>query len=238
MKRVQVESFGKEIRCLENGQEIRKRRRIKSLYRRMEGGFLVVGGRLQKAQALPYKTRHPKIIDSQHDLAQLIIEDMHRICHHPPTKHLLNLIRQDYWIIHCRQAVRSVNYCHRQTVKPQEQQMGNLPECRLQPGMVFRNTGVDFFGPMVIKERRSDFKVYGCLLVCMATRACRFELVDDLPEDHFIMALKWFIARRGRQQRICSDNGTNFVGTSNELLKCLKQQNEEKVQTLLCSKGY
>ena len=27
---------------------------------RMEGGFLVVSGGLQKAQALPYKARHPR----------------------------------------------------------------------------------------------------------------------------------------------------------------------------------
>ena len=100
VKGAQVESFGEEIRCLENGQEVHKRRRIKSLDPRMEGGFLVVGGRLQKAQALPYKTRHPKIIDSHHELAQLIIEDMHCTYHNPPTEHLLNQIRQDYWIIH------------------------------------------------------------------------------------------------------------------------------------------
>ena len=100
VKGAQVESFGEEIRCLENGQEAHKRSRIKSLDPRMEGGFLVVGGRLQKAQALPYKTRHPKIIDSHHELAQLIIEDMHCTYHNPPTEHLLNQIRQDYWIIH------------------------------------------------------------------------------------------------------------------------------------------
>ena len=45
--------------------------------------------------------------------------------------------------------------------------MGNLPECRLQPGMVFRNTGVDFCGPVIIQERRGDVKVYDCLLVCL-----------------------------------------------------------------------
>ena len=102
VKGAQVESFGEEIRCLENGQEVHKRNRIKCLDPRMEGGFLVVGGRLQKAQALPYKTQHPKIIDSHHELAQLIIEDMHRTYHDPLTEHLLNQIRQDYWIIHCR----------------------------------------------------------------------------------------------------------------------------------------
>ena len=56
-KRAQ-ESLGEEIRCRENGQGAQKRSRIKSLDPRMQGGFislsiyLVVGGRLQKAQAL------------------------------------------------------------------------------------------------------------------------------------------------------------------------------------------
>ena len=84
--------------------------------------------------------------------------------------------------------------------------MGNLPECTLEPGMVFRNTRVDYFGPMIMKERCSAVKVYGCLFVCMAIRACHLELVDDVSTDHFIMALKTFIAESGRPQRIYSDN--------------------------------
>ena len=46
--------------------------------------------------------------------------------------------------------------------------MGNLPECKLEPGMVFRNSGDDFFGPMISKKRRSEVKMYGCSFVCMA----------------------------------------------------------------------
>jgi len=64
VKRAQVESFVDEILCLEIGQEIHKKSGIKSLDRRMEDGFSVVGGRLQRAQCLPYKTGHPKVIDS------------------------------------------------------------------------------------------------------------------------------------------------------------------------------
>ena len=37
--------------------------------------------------------------------------------------------------------------------------MGNVPECRLEPGIVFRNTGVDFFGPMIIKEQQQQQQI-------------------------------------------------------------------------------
>ena len=106
MNRGKFESFSQEIQCLEIGGEIHKKCRIKSLDPQREDGFLVVGERLQEAQyediPRPYKTLHPKIIDSRHELAQLIVEEIHRIYHHPPTEHLHNQIRQEYWIIHGR----------------------------------------------------------------------------------------------------------------------------------------
>ena len=83
---------------------------------------------------------------------------------------------------------------------------------------------------MLVKERRNEIKMYGCLFTCMSTRACHLELVDDLSTDHFIMALKRFIARRGRTQSIHIDNGTNFVGTNNELRKYIKLLDKEKIQ--------
>ena len=89
-----------------------------------------------------------------------------------------------------------------------------------------------FFWSNDSKGESSEVKVYGCWFVCMATRACHLELVDDLSTDHFIMALKRFTARRGRPQRIYSDNGINFLGADNELLKRLKKLNEHKVQNV------
>ena len=60
VKKALVEFFGEEIRCLENGQEVHKRSRIKSLDPRMEGGFLVVGGRLQKTPSPPLHDTTPE----------------------------------------------------------------------------------------------------------------------------------------------------------------------------------
>ena len=101
---------------------------------------------------------------------------------------------------------------------------------------LFRNAGVGFFGPLLVKERRGEVKAYRCLFTCMSTRACHLELVDDLSTDHFIMALKRFIARRGRSQRIHSDNETSFVGANNELRKCIEQLDEERIQNFCAPK--
>ena len=60
VKRALVEFFGEEIRCLENGQEVHKRSRIKSLDPRMEGGFLVVGGRFQNTPSPPSQDMTPE----------------------------------------------------------------------------------------------------------------------------------------------------------------------------------
>ena len=79
---------------------------------------------------------------------------------------------------------------------------------------------------MLVKERRKEIKVYGCLFVCMSTRAIHLELVDDFSTDHFIIALTRLISRRGRPQSIHSFNGTNFVGANKELRKCMKQLDE------------
>ena len=55
--------------------------------------------------------------------------------------------------------------------------------------------------------------------------------------DDFIMALKRFTARRGLPQSIHCDNGTNFVDASNELWKCIKLLDEERIQNFCVPKA-
>ncbi|XP_041985251.1 uncharacterized protein LOC121737656 isoform X3 [Aricia agestis] len=48
-------------------------------------------------------------------------------------------------------------------------------------------------------------------------KALHLELVSDLSKEAFLAALFRFISRRGKPQTIYSDNGTTFVGASNEI---------------------
>lgn len=62
--------------------------------------------------------------------------------------------------------------------------MAFLPDNRLEPALPFSYSAIDFFGPFIIKERRSDVKCYGVLFTCM-------------DRSSFINALSRFINQRG-----------------------------------------
>ena len=97
--------------------------------------------------------------------------------------------------------------------------MSDLPKERLsfneQP---FTHTGIDYFGPINVKLTRktrsnqATHKRYGALFTCLTTRAVHLELASDLSTDIFILALRRFIAGRGKPKEILSDNGANFIG--------------------------
>ena len=95
--------------------------------------------------------------------------------------------------------------------------MGDLPRQRLEAGQPFKNVGIDFFGPLLVKRFRKTEKRYGLLVTCMATRAVHLEVAHALDIDSCIMALRRFFARRSRPAVIFSDRGTNFIGSDREL---------------------
>ncbi|XP_028156853.1 uncharacterized protein LOC114350305 isoform X6 [Ostrinia furnacalis] len=51
----------------------------------------------------------------------------------------------------------------------------------------------------------------------VTVKAVHIELVTDLTKEAYLAALNRFVARRGKPRSILSDNGTNFVGASNDL---------------------
>ena len=115
--------------------------------------------------------------------------------------------------------------------------MAELPKDRLTPAPPFTFTGVDFFGPYLIKEGRKELKRYGCLFTCLVSRAIHIETANSLETDSFIQALRRFISRRGPVREIRSDNGTNFVGANTELREAIEEVDNDQVRNKLRQEG-
>ena len=94
--------------------------------------------------------------------------------------------------------------------------MSDLPVDRVSQSPPFVNVGCDFFGPFQIKLRRSIVKRYNCVFTCLYSRAIHIEVCTDLSSDSFILALRRFVLIRGPVSSIRCDQGTNFIGASNE----------------------
>lgn len=139
----------------------------------------------------------------------------------------LSSVRNTFWPVNGRNVVRYVIRkcvtCFKFNPRRQEPLMGNLPQVRLRASRPFSSTGVDFAGPILIKEgtlrSRKLVKAYVCVFVCLTTKALHIELAGDLSTKTFLNTLKRFVARRGLCKNIYSDNPTNFVGSNNELKK-------------------
>ena len=164
----------------------------------------------------------PPVLPSKHWVLELIIQHFHATEGHAGTRHVLSAIRKQFWIIKAASTIKRVisrcSVCRRVGARPCEQQMSPLPSYRITLGKIaFESTGVDYFGPILVKRGRSLVKRWGCLFTCMRIRAVHLELVYNLTADSFRMALMRFINRRGAPREIFSDNGSNFIGLSREL---------------------
>ena len=127
--------------------------------------------------------------------------------------------------------------CRRLRAKQCTQKMSDLPVDRVSQTDPFENVGCNFFGPFQIKIRRSFVKLYGCVFSCLYSRAIHFEVCTDLSSDSFILALRCFISIRGPVSCIRCDQGTNFVGASNELKLCLENMQQGPVKSFLLSQN-
>ena len=102
--------------------------------------------------------------------------------------------------------------------------MADLPEVKLVPEKPpFTHVGVDYFGPLQVKQGRSRVKRYGCLFNCLATLAVHIEIAHSLDSDSMINALRRFISVRGYPEQIRSDQGSNFTKEDKELKQAIQE---------------
>ncbi len=244
-KHVQKEKFAEIFESVINGTKNQLKDQL-GIYIDKQG-LLRCSGRLVNSE-LPEDTKFPKLLPSDCDFTRLTVEEIHSQVGHSKTKQTLATLRQEYWVpkgrITVQKIIEKCQICKTFEGGPFEApKMAALPKARVVPSRPFTYTGVDYLGPLFIKETEKDgtkftSKVWICLFTCLSVRAVHLELVKNLSAEHFLMALRRFIARRGKPKQITSDNAPNFKLTS-EAIKNLWDQTtqREDVQSYVANQG-
>ena len=237
----QQDCFGTEIDALKLDRALSSGSKLLTLHLFIDSnGIIRVGGRQQNA-SLKYSAMHPIVLQGNHSVTRLLVRKEHeRLLHAGATLFASSLNRQ-FYIIGCRKIVRTItrgcSVCRRHAEKPRPQMMGQLPIERVSPDIVFGHVGIDYAGPLYIKQghvrKPTMVKAYVCVFVSMSVKAIHLELVSDLTTDAFIAALRRFISRRGKPSLIQSDHGTNFVGAKKELNELATFLQDQKTQALV-----
>ena len=101
----------------------------------------------------------------------------------------------------------------------------SLPNFRVNCSIVFESVGLNFAGPLYVKNiysgNKNLCKYYLLLFTCETNRALYLEITQDVSANSVILALRRFMARRGNPRLFISDNFKSFK--SLEVMKFLRK---------------
>uniref|UniRef100_A0A183BU61 Integrase catalytic domain-containing protein n=1 Tax=Globodera pallida TaxID=36090 RepID=A0A183BU61_GLOPA len=186
------------------------------------------GGRISQAAQLHNDVKFPIYLPPESWLTKLIVKHYDKTFNHCGPKILLSKIREKFWIPRGRKTVRHIidspRYgcleCRRDRLKPYAYpQAPDLPEERVSEARPFFQTGVDYFGPLHVRQGQETVKIYVALFTCLVIRAIHLEVAEDYSAEAFLRTFRRFTARRGIPALIMSDQGTNFVAGSKIIQK-------------------
>ena len=205
-------------------------------------GILRCHGRFLNAE-LSEAAKYPKLLPRYEYFTRLVIQEIHERLIHAGISHTLASLRQEYWLPQGRVEVRAcVNRCLvcRRHEGPSFAlpKMPPWPKQRVSESLPFQFTGLDYLGPVFVKEDKVITKMWICLFTCLAVRAVHLEWVRSLSAEHFLLCLRRFMARRGRPEMIISDNATQFKLVKNVIDKQWKELTlDEEVVSYLSNNG-
>lgn len=228
-KKLQEYAYGPELNCLREGNPVSKGSPLFQLIPQLDtDGIMRVGGRLQEAN-LPFHQRHPIILPPNPVTRKLIAHSHLKVLHGALTQ-TLSLLRYRYWIVHGRNLTKAVISkcvkCARQKAQLATQRMSRLPSPRCSVSRPFLHTGVDYAGPLQMRNAsgrgHQSHKVWVALFVCLSTKAIHLEVVNDKTTAAFLNAFKCFVARRGYPSDMYSDNEGAFQGSPPEMRRAFR----------------
>ena len=238
----QMLSFHTEITVLteENGC-LPKSSYLAPLNPILKDGLLRVGGRIQRAPVSD-EVKFPIILSLDSPVSSLLMKTMHERTGHGGKDQVLSRLQEKFWVIQggtvAHRVLRSCVFCRCHFSCPWQQMMADLPSDLIDPEQPpFTNTGIDYFGPILVKRGRSQVKRYGALFTCLTCRAVLIEMAESLTRDAFINVLRCFIACGGQVKMIRSDNGSSFIGAEKELRQAIQEWNQSQIESFLLQQG-
>ena len=179
---------------------------------------------------------YPIYLPDDHPFTAKLVFNAHLSTLHGGVEFTMAKVREKYWVPRLRRLVKKLRGgcygCKRFRAKAyQTPPPGNLPKNRTEGSRPFQVIGVDFAGPIRYTSRaKTESKAYLALYACSLTRAVHLDLLKSMETPEFIASLKRFIARRGRPERIYSDNGSTFKAAEKWLKKV---EQDERFHDLL-----
>ena len=143
----------------------------------------VCKGRLENVD-MPIASKYPIYLPRDHRLTELIIIDCHKRSCHCGVKATIAELRSKFWVPKGRQQVKKVLskcvVCKKLEGRPSKEPLtAPLPGYRVNKAPPFSNIGVDFAGPLYVRQGKDKMtKCFVCLFVFMlcdksiAFRAC------------------------------------------------------------------
>ena len=169
-----------------------------------------------------FDTKFPILLAKNSYLTELIILDCHSMVKHSRTKDTLNHLRATFWVTQGRRVVSKVikkcTLCPRYDSQPfNSLPAAPLPQFRVKVDHPFSSTGVDYFGPLYVKNvfhsvDDTFYPVHVALFTCAVSRAVHLDLVPDPSCYSFVKCLKRFCNHYGTSNLYVSDNATSFTG--------------------------
>lgn len=188
-----------------------------------EQGILVCRGRVQGHYPVYLPDTHPHTVK--------LVEDAHRRTLHGGVGLTMARIRERFWVPRLRRLTKKVikqcyGYRRFQVRAAARPPPGNLPRDRTEGNRAFQVVGVNFAGPIKYRvTQKKEGKAYIILYACSLRRALYLELSKSMETSEFLRSLKRLIARKGRPEKIYSDNAKTFVAAASWLKQV--QQDEQ-----------
>ena len=163
-------------------------------------------GRMENSDLNP-EARSPVLLGRRHHLVKLLIREAHHRVMHNGCKETLTELRGRQVV---RREINQCPVCRRFEGRPCKSiPPPQLPVFRVQQARPFTSTGIDFAGPLYVRDQE-DAKVWLCLYTCCVSRAVHLELVPSLSTEAFIRSFRRFCSRRGTPSLLVTDNAQIF----------------------------